>query len=42
VDAIDLAAVLSGWGSPGDADVDWSGQVDALDLASVLSAWTGA
>ena len=41
VNALDLAAVLSGWSQPGDADVDWSGRVDALDLARVLSAWTG-
>lgn len=41
VNAVDLAAVLSGWSEPGAADLDWSGHVDAVDLARVLSAWTG-
>jgi hypothetical protein len=43
IDGIDLAAVLSQWGSPGSslfsADIDDSGLVDGADLAAVLSAW---
>ena len=42
VNGIDLAAVLSLWGTSGgalDADVNNDGAVDAQDLAIVLSAW---
>ena len=43
VNAIDLASVLSYWGTDGGklarSDVDGSGTVDALDLARVLSDW---
>ena len=39
VDGQDLAAVLGGWGGPGDADIDHSGIVDGIDLSVLLSAW---
>ncbi len=43
VNAVDLAAVLSAWGTDGGkfrrADVDGSGLVDAADLTVVLSSW---
>lgn len=43
VDGVDLAAVLSQWGTPGgaafDADIDANGVVDGGDLALVLSGW---
>ena len=43
VDAIDLSAVLSSWGTDGGkyprADVDANGAVDAIDLAMVLASW---
>ncbi len=43
VNAVDLAAILSNWGTNGGkyprADVDGNGDVDAADLAAVLSGW---
>lgn len=40
VDAFDLAAVLSSWGSTGGpGDVNGDGVIDAADLAIVLSNW---
>ena len=43
VNSVDLAAVLSNWGSDGGkyprADVDGDGTVSSTDLAAVLSAW---
>ena len=43
VDGVDLAAVLSQWGTQGsgtfNADIDGSGLVDGGDLALVLSGW---
>jgi hypothetical protein len=42
VDAQDLAALLSDWGSFGGvADLDGDGVVGAADLAAMLSAWSG-
>ena len=38
VDASDLAALLSGWGTA-SGDIDGSGTTDAADLAALLSAW---
>ncbi len=43
VDAVDMSALLSSWGSDGqgefDSDVDNNGVVDAQDLGIVLSGW---
>jgi hypothetical protein len=43
VDGVDLAAVLTAWGSNGagqfDTDIDNDGTVDGADLAIVLGAW---
>jgi hypothetical protein len=39
VDAGDLAALLSAWGTAGSADLDGDGAVGAADLAVLLSAW---
>jgi hypothetical protein len=43
VNSVDLAAVLSNWGSDGGkyprADIDGDGTVSSTDLAAVLSAW---
>ena len=40
VDASDLAALLSAWGSTGGAaDIDADGTVGASDLAAMLNAW---
>ncbi len=41
VDAADLNAVLSAWGSSGDsaADFNHDGVVDALDLGTMLGSW---
>jgi hypothetical protein len=43
VDAIDLAAILGAWGTPGqgkfDSDINDDGTVDAQDLAIVLGGW---
>ena len=39
VSASDLAALLAGWGNPGDSDLDGSGTTNASDLAILLAAW---
>jgi hypothetical protein len=43
VNGVDLAALLSVWGSDGAkyprADIDGSGEVNAADLAAVLNSW---
>jgi hypothetical protein len=43
VNAVDLAAILSNWGTNGGkyprADIDGNGDIDGADLAAVLSAW---
>ncbi len=43
VNSVDLAAVLSNWGTDGGkyprADIDGDGTVSSTDLAAVLSAW---
>ncbi len=39
VNASDLAALLSQWGTAGSADLDASGTVDAADLAALLASW---
>jgi len=39
VDALDLAELLSSWGSAGRSDVNRDGTTDALDLAELLGAW---
>ena len=40
IDAADLAAVLSAWGSTsGDADINNDGVVNAVDLSFILSGW---
>ena len=43
VDAVDLAAILTSWGTVGggefDADANRDGMVDAQDLALVLGSW---
>lgn len=39
VDAIDLAFVLSGWGTAATGDIDHSGTIDAVDLAYILANW---
>jgi hypothetical protein len=42
VDGLDLAAVLSAWGSSqADADLNGDGTVNAFDLSVVLGGWTG-
>ncbi|MSR44137.1 MAG: hypothetical protein EXS15_02100 [Phycisphaerales bacterium] len=42
VNGIDLASVLSAWGtSGGAADINNDGIVNGVDLASILSNWTG-
>ncbi|MFM7134257.1 MAG: right-handed parallel beta-helix repeat-containing protein [Planctomycetota bacterium] len=38
VDAVDLATLLSGWGTA-TGDIDGNGTTDAVDLANLLSAW---
>jgi hypothetical protein len=38
VDAADIAALLSGWGTPA-GDVTGDGTTDAQDIAALLSAW---
>ena len=41
VDALDLASLLSAWGSAGGAaDLNGDGTVDAQDLAILLAGWT--
>ncbi len=37
--AVDLAILLSQWGTSGDADFDGDGVVGAIDLAMLISAW---
>jgi hypothetical protein len=43
VNGVDLAALLSVWGTDGAkyprADIDGSGEVNAADLAAVLNSW---
>jgi hypothetical protein len=43
VDGVDLAIILTNWGTPNpkypEADVDADGEVNASDLATVLSGW---
>jgi hypothetical protein len=43
VDAVDLAAILTAWGTTGggefDADANRDGMVDAQDLSLVLGGW---
>jgi len=39
VDAADMAALLSAWGSQGPADLDLDGVTAASDLAALLNAW---
>lgn len=39
VDAVDLAELLSAWGSAGAADLNGNGVVDAPDLSQLLSEW---
>lgn len=40
VNAQDLAALLSQWGTPGSADLNGDGTVGAPDIAVLLSAWS--
>jgi hypothetical protein len=40
VNALDLAAVLGGWGGPGSSDVNGDGTTDAADLTIVLAYWS--
>jgi hypothetical protein len=40
VGAADLAELLGGWGSGGQADLDGSGLIDAADLAALLANWS--
>jgi len=35
----DLAALLAGWGQPGDTDLNNDGTTDGADLAALLAAW---
>jgi len=39
VGSLDLAALLAGWGLPGDTDLNGDGDTDSADLAIVLAAW---
>ncbi|MSR18723.1 MAG: hypothetical protein EXS00_06100 [Phycisphaerales bacterium] len=39
VDGVDLALVLSDWGSTGSGDIDGDGTVTGADLAIVLGSW---
>ncbi|RLS67673.1 MAG: hypothetical protein DWH97_00570, partial [Planctomycetota bacterium] len=39
VDGMDLAELLSQWGTNGTADIDNSGVVNGADLAGLLSQW---
>ncbi|MCX5652339.1 MAG: hypothetical protein NTU45_13280 [Planctomycetota bacterium] len=41
MNGVDLATLLSSWGSNGAGDINGSGTVDGVDLATLLSAWTG-
>ena len=40
IDGIDLATMLSAWGTAG-ADINGDGTTDGVDFATLLSAWTG-
>ena len=40
VNALDLAAVLGGWGGSGSSDVNGDGTTDAADLTIVLAYWS--
>ena len=39
VNGLDLAYVLSGWGSPGLGDINHDGITDGVDLTTLLSGW---
>ena len=39
VNGLDLAYVLSGWGSPGLGDINLDGITDGVDLTTLLSGW---
>lgn len=39
IDGVDLASLLSQWGTDGTADLDTNGVVDGPDLAQVLAQW---
>ena len=39
VDSTDLAAVLSGWGTPFIGDITGDGMTDGADLSAIFSAW---
>ena len=39
VTGVDLAVLLSSWGTAGLGDLDGSGQVNGIDLSMMLSAW---
>lgn len=40
VNALDIAALLSQWGTSGSADLNGDGTVGSADIAVLLSAWT--
>lgn len=40
VDGLDLAYVLSNWGSSGQGDINQDGITDGIDLTTLLSGWT--
>ncbi len=40
VDGVDLATVLSNWGSSGQGDLNHDGVTDGLDLAALLGGWS--
>lgn len=40
VNAQDLAALLTGWGTSGASDIDGDGTTGAADLAALLAAWS--
>lgn len=39
INGLDLAYVLSGWGSPGLGDINQDGFTDGVDLTTLLSGW---
>ena len=41
VNSLDLAALLSAWGTAGAADLNGDGAVNSPDVAVLLSGWTG-